>query len=75
MFFGGWLYADARSTGFAGAEITFDRDEFDWAAMGADAAQAASAPAKRQFKAFRTGISLLRSTPEQKTDRQDDVIG
>lgn len=75
IFLGGWLYPDALSTGFAGAEVPFDGDEFDCAAMGADAVQATSAPAKRQFKALRTGISLLRFTSQVKADRQDDVIG
>jgi hypothetical protein len=31
MFFGGWLYPDAPSTGFADAEVTLD-NEFDCAA-------------------------------------------
>ena len=75
MFFGGWLYPDACSTGFAGAAVPFERGTFDSADMGADAAQTTSPPAKRHFKALRTGISLLRFTPRAKIDRRDDVIG
>jgi hypothetical protein len=66
MFFGGWLYPDACSTSFAGAAVPFERDEFDCAALGAYAAQRTNTPAKRWFKAFRTGISLLRFIPQQK---------
>ena len=57
MFFGGWSYPEAPSTGGAGAVSNFDGDAIDCAAVGADIAQATSAPAKRQFKAFWTRIS------------------
>jgi hypothetical protein len=57
MFFGGWLYPDAPSIGAADAEVTFNKDEFDCAAMGTGVAQATSAATNRKFKAFRTGIS------------------
>jgi hypothetical protein len=55
MFLGGWLYPDAPSLGVA--EVTFGGDEFDCAALGTPIVQAKSVPTKRQFKAFRTGIS------------------
>jgi hypothetical protein len=29
MFFGGWLYPDALSTGSAGSEVAFEEDEVD----------------------------------------------
>jgi hypothetical protein len=29
MFFGGWLYPDAPSTGAAAAEVAFEEDEVD----------------------------------------------
>jgi hypothetical protein len=60
MFFGGWLYPDAVSAGVAGGEVTFDENEADCARMGTDVAQTISAPAKRKFKGFRTGMSSLR---------------
>jgi hypothetical protein len=56
MFFGGRLYPDAASLGAAGVAVAFDEDELDCAAMGKDATQAKSAPAKRRFKAFWSGI-------------------
>jgi hypothetical protein len=58
MFFGGWLYPDAASLAVAAAAVPFD-DESDCATMGTDVAQATRAPAKKQYKAFRTGISFL----------------
>jgi hypothetical protein len=90
MFFGGWLYPDAPSTGVAGAaaafnEIAFSADNFDCAVTGTEVAQATSAPITRQFKAFRTRISFLSFNPPAKTDSQQyslalsnplrDVIG
>jgi hypothetical protein len=62
MFFGGWLYPEVASTGLAGAGVTLDENEVACPAMGTDVAQATSAPTKRQFKAFRPGISSLRFT-------------
>ena len=41
------------------AGAAFEADEADCADMGTNVAQATSAPANRQFKAFRTGISFL----------------
>ena len=61
MFLGGWLYPDAASDGFAGAETAFDEDAVDCAARGRDAVQTTRAPAKRRFKAFRSGMSNLGS--------------
>jgi hypothetical protein len=58
MFFGGWLYPDAPSKGFADAEVTLDTDGFDCAATGTDVAK--SAPTRRTFKKFRTDITFLR---------------
>jgi hypothetical protein len=59
MLFGGWLYPDAPSTGAAGAKAALNKDKVVCAAMGPDVAQATSAPAKKQFKMFRTGINCL----------------
>jgi hypothetical protein len=67
MLFGGWSYPDAAAIGVAGAEATFNKDEFDCAAMGTNVAQATSAPTKRQFKAFRTDISFLYFNSPTKT--------
>jgi hypothetical protein len=52
MFFGGRSYPDAASLGAAGVAVAFDEDEFDCAAMGKEAMEAKSAPAKRRFKEF-----------------------
>jgi hypothetical protein len=73
MFFGGWLYPDAFSGAVAAAELTFDADGSDCAAMGTDVPQATRAPAKKQCKAFRTGISSLRFRSLAKTSSQDDA--
>ena len=73
MFFGGWLYPDAPSTGDAGAEVTFEEDEVDCAVMGTHVVKATSVPNKRHFKAFWGGISSLRLNSPAKTDRQDDT--
>jgi hypothetical protein len=59
MFFGGWLYPDAASTGVAGTEDAFDRDAPGCAAIGTDIAQKTSAATKRQFRVFLTGIPSL----------------
>jgi hypothetical protein len=73
MFFGGWLYPAAPTLGVAaGVEITFDRDEFSCAAIGADAAQAISVPTKRQFNVFRIGIRSLRFKSRAKSDKEDN---
>jgi hypothetical protein len=66
MFFGGRSYPDAVSLGAAGVAIALDADEFDCAAMGKDAMQATSVPAKRRFKAFWTGIVSSASIHLQK---------
>jgi hypothetical protein len=60
MFFGGWLYPDVPWIGAVDFAAAFGKDEVDCAAMGTDAAQASSAQAKRQFKAFWIGINCLR---------------
>jgi hypothetical protein len=48
MLFGGWLYPDAPSTGFAAAGVTFDEDkdedEADCPTIGTHVAPATSAP-------------------------------
>jgi hypothetical protein len=76
MFFGGWLYPDAPSVADAGVAaafnelglngLTFNKDEFDCAAMGTEVEQATSAPTKRKCKAFRTGISSPASIHRKK---------
>jgi hypothetical protein len=78
MFFGGWLYPEVVSLGVAGAVATFNapfkavsdglckKDNCDCAAMGAHVEQATTAPAKRSFKAFWTGINFLRFNPSAK---------
>src|ERR1700691_1240167 len=60
IFFGGWLYPDEVPTGLAVAEAAFDENAVDCAAIGTDIALAKSAPDKRRFNAFRTGIRSLR---------------
>jgi len=49
MFFGGWLYPDAPSIGVAAAEVTNERDEFefDCAVTGTPVEQATNVPTKR----------------------------
>jgi hypothetical protein len=69
MYFGGWSYPEASLIGVAAAEVPLNGDEFDCAAMGTDITQAASAPAKRNFKAFWTGISSLNFNSSGKTDK------
>jgi hypothetical protein len=66
MFFGGRSYPDAASLGAAGVAVAFDEDEFDCAATGKDAMQAKSAPTRRRFKAFWTGIVSSASIHLQK---------
>jgi len=62
MFFGGWLYPDGLSLEIADAKATFNEEGLDCAARDIEVAQVRtpSAPAKKQFKAFRTGIGSLR---------------
>jgi hypothetical protein len=60
MFFGGWLYPDGVSAGLAAGAAIFEEDAADWAAIGAGAAQARTAPTKRHLKVFRTGMNDLR---------------
>jgi hypothetical protein len=57
MFLGGWLYPDAVSAGFVGAEATFDGDAVDCAGKGREAVQATRTSTKRRFKACRSGMS------------------
>jgi hypothetical protein len=76
MLFGGWLYPDAASNGLAAADAGFEEDKAaDCAAMGTGVAQATSAPAKRQFKAFRTGIRFLRFSSQQKPIDETKFVG
>jgi hypothetical protein len=67
MFFGGWLYPDAPSTGFADADAALDNNEFDCAATGINVAETTSGPTRRTFNTFRTDITFLHFDSPQKT--------
>jgi hypothetical protein len=69
MFFGGWLYPLALSSGVTAGEVAFNENELDCAARNKDVAEAKSAPARRNFKAFWAGISSLHFNSSGKTDK------
>ena len=60
MSFGGRLYPDALSFDAGGAEVTFEKEELDCAAMRTDVARASSAPSSIKVKVLGVGISFLR---------------
>jgi hypothetical protein len=75
MYFGGWSYPDAALTGADGAGAALNAGEPDCAARGAEAAQANSAPARRDLKAFWTDIRFLRFSSPAKAHIQDAIRG
>ena len=54
------MYPDALSFDAGGAEVTFEKEELDCAAMRTDVARASSAPSSIKVKVLGVGISSLR---------------
>jgi hypothetical protein len=74
MFFGGRLYPDVLSMGLDAADVAFVKAGFACAERGIDAHHATNTPTRRQFKAFRTGITSLRFNSPAKSERQNETL-